>query len=134
LPIGVKTIEEEKEFLKKQQEAIARGETHQYSIFCEGKIVGGIGLKLEGKKIGELGYFVGKKFHKKGIATEAAKQVLEIARQKGFIGIKATAHPLNVPSRKVLEHTGFNLVGEMEKYMEIRGELQPRVLYWLSLK
>ena len=95
--------------------------------------MGGIGLKPEGKKIADLGYFVGKKFQGKGVATTAAEKTIQKAKELGFIGLKATTHPMNIPSQKVLTKSGFTLVGRMERYMEIRQEFQPRLLYWLPL-
>lgn len=134
LPIGAKTIEEEKAFLERQEEKIKLGEEHQYTIFLKEKIVGGAGLKVErGSKYGEIGYFVGKKFQGKGIATQAATKLVKKAKELELIGVKATTHPKNFPSQKVLEKIGFRKIGEMEKYMPIKGELQPRFFYWLSL-
>jgi len=135
LPIGAKTVEEEKSYLKSLQEKIKSGLEHQYTIFYKGEIAGGIGLKIASheKSLGEIGYFVGKEFQGKGIATLATQKGIEKAKELGLIGIRATTHPKNYPSQKVLEKSGFTLVGEMEKYMKIRGEIQPRYLYWLPL-
>ncbi len=134
-PIGAKTAEEEKTFLESQEEKIKLGEEHQYTIFFGKKIVGGAGLKIErGKKYGDIGYFVGKKFQGKGIATKATKKLIKKAKELGLIGVKATTHPFKIGSQKVLERTGFKRVGYMEKYMLIKEELQPRLFYWLLLK
>jgi ribosomal-protein-alanine N-acetyltransferase len=135
LPIGAKTVEEEKSYLHSLQEKIKSGLEHQYTIFYKGEIAGGIGLKISSheKSLGEIGYFVGKEFQGKGLATEATRIGIKKAKELGLVGLRATTHPHNYASQKVLEKSGFTLVGRMEKYMKIRGELQPRYLYWLPL-
>lgn len=78
------------------------------TIVYDGQTAGQIlCFEMEGKK--EVGYWLGREFWGKGIATEALKQ---------FLGL-ITARPLhahiakkNTASRRVLEKCGFIVIGE----------------------
>jgi len=60
----------------------------------------------------DLAYFVHPNCQGKGIATEAAKGMIDYAvKEFGADKIVATAHPENKASQKVLEHMGFAFTG-----------------------
>lgn len=74
-------------------------------------LVGGIGLERKAKGTVELGYWVARSYWGRGIATEAARAVIEIARTLGVKRIEA-AHFLDNPaSGRVLEKLGFRPTG-----------------------
>lgn len=85
-------------------------------VLYDGQVVGQmLCFEVEGEK--EVGYWLGREFWGKGIATEALKQ---------FLGL-ITARPLNahvakqnIGSRRVLEKCGFVVVGE-EKWTPPTG-------------
>jgi len=52
----------------------------------------------------EVGYFLDKKFRKKGIGMEAVKLLMELNPRKRFF---ATVHDKNEPSRKLIQNLGF---------------------------
>ena len=86
------------------------------SILFDGQVAGQVlCFEVEGKK--EIGYWLGRVFWGKGIATEALKQFL------GIITIRPlNAHiaKQNIGSQRVLEKCGFVIIGE-EKWIPPTG-------------
>lgn len=75
-----------------------------------GQFLGVIGLSRNGD-MAELGYWLLARHHGKGFMREAIERLL--ARQdRRFVSVFATVDPKNAPSMKLLEKTGFRLVGE----------------------
>ncbi len=67
-------------------------------------------------KVGEIGYWMRKKFRRKGYMVEAAKRILEFGfNEKKLHKIKADTDNLNIASNKVLEKIGFKLEGRLRK-------------------
>lgn len=61
-------------------------------------------------KTGEIGYFVNKTFWKKGIATEALKNLVFLAFQEiGLDLLKIVVHQENKASERVAQKAGFSL-------------------------
>lgn len=56
----------------------------------------------------ELGYMLLPAYWGKGIASDVARQLIEMARRHDFIkGLFAIIDPKNVPSRRILTNNGF---------------------------
>lgn len=68
----------------------------------------------------ELGYRFATLHHGRGYATEAARAVLEHARDRGLSPSVAVTHPDNAASRRVLEKLGFAFEGVTERYYDMR--------------
>jgi len=66
----------------------------------------------------EVGYWIGREFWGKGIATRALSQFLEIEKTRPLCAYVAKH---NVGSRRVLEKCGFILTGE-DKYTNHAGD------------
>jgi RimJ/RimL family protein N-acetyltransferase len=66
----------------------------------------------------QVGYWLGKEFWGRGIATEALRQFLDVVKTRPLFG-RVAKH--NAGSRRVLEKCGFKVVGE-EKFMNIGNE------------
>jgi RimJ/RimL family protein N-acetyltransferase len=76
----------------------------------------------------EIGYWIGKEYWGKGIATNAVNEFIEI------IGIRPLyAHVAfdNIGSRRVLEKCGFNKVREDKYFAKARGEEIVEYIYEL---
>ena len=87
-------------------------------IVYNGQVAGSIGSwEMEGKR--EVGYWIGKEYWGKGIATQALTQYLEVERARPLF-----AHVVkhNVGSKRVLEKNGFNVIGE-DSYTNPAGVL-----------
>ena len=87
-------------------------------IVYDGRVVGSIGSwEMGGKR--EVGYWIGKEFWGKGIATQALTQYLEVEKSRPLFGHVAKH---NVGSKRVLEKNGFNVIGE-DSYTNPAGVL-----------
>lgn len=72
-------------------------------------IIGRINLiDIDSEGVGHLGYRVGKRFIRKGVAKAAVKLLLEKVIEEGTVKeIQAKTTSNNISSQKVLEHNGF---------------------------
>ena len=85
------------------------------SIFMDDTLIGGVGLNHREGNVYELGYWLGKAYWGRGIATEAATGLLQHAKQV-LPEAKFVAHCMkgNPASARVLEKLGFHVTGETE--------------------
>jgi len=87
------------------------------TIVYEGQVVGNIvSFEILGER--EVGYWIGREFWGRGIATEALDQFLGLEKTRPLYAHVAKR---NAASRRVLEKCGFTLAGE-DKYFNARGE------------
>jgi len=66
----------------------------------------------------QVGYWLGREFWDKGIATEALKQFLGVVKTRPLFAHVAKH---NIRSMRVLEKCGFAIIGE-DKYVNIGGD------------
>lgn len=70
----------------------------------------------------------------KGLATEAAKEVLKLAKQKGLTNLYSFTAKLNAPSERVMQKIGMTKVGEFEHpSLSVDSPLRTHVLYQIDL-
>ena len=84
----------------------------EYVIIYEGNIIGGINLEYnDTKDVCEIGWIVHKDYRNKGIASEAAKLLIEYAFNTLFVH-KVVSHcdSFNVASEKVMKKAGMKLI------------------------
>jgi len=89
-----------------------------FTILADGEIAGSIILENPSKDKGryDLGFFVGRKFWGKGIATEAIKQIVKFGFQKlELYRIQADNDSDNPASGRAMEKAGFKLEGILKK-------------------
>lgn len=104
-------------------------------IEADGQAVGSISL-TRGRDVecrsAELGYWLGRAFHGKGIMTEAVKQMcsLGFARWE-VVRIFAQPYAQNLASRRVLEKAGFSQEGLLRRSIWKWGQLQDSCIYAL---
>lgn len=82
------------------------------------ELVGVVSLEADG----ELGYWIAPFFWGLGIATEAAKGVVDHAFERGHTEVIACAFQDNPASRHVLEKVGLKMIGECEGFSVARNE------------
>jgi RimJ/RimL family protein N-acetyltransferase len=92
----------------------AEGDDEVLGMWLGDEVVGGCGLH---RRIGddalEIGYWVHARFVRRGIATEAVRQLVAMAFARPEIErVEIHHHPDNVLSGKVAAAAGFALVGE----------------------
>lgn len=113
-PVNVKSIEEEKRFLRSGKEMREKNLVHNYAILLDGGIVGGIGMKIDQHRphIGEVGYFVDRKHWGKGIAPKAVEMIEEIGfGTLGLERIELITLKNNRASIRVAEKCGYRREG-----------------------
>ena len=96
----------------------------------EPRLVGSCGLGRRPSGAVELGYWIARPFWGRGIATEAATALIEIARTMGFTRLEGSHFVDNPASGRVLEKLGFEPLGITAPRMSCaRGtETQARLL------
>lgn len=110
------SVEEEREFLRKNAQKRKDNFEHNYTIIYDNKVVGAIGIKINQyrKYIGEIGYFVDEEYWGKGITTEAVKIVEKIAFNEMHLKrIEIIMNPKNKASERVAIKCGYKKEGKM---------------------
>lgn len=109
-PVEVKSIEEEKRFLRKGKQMRADNIVHNFAIMLGKSLVGGIGLKIDQhrKYIGEVGYFVAREHWGKGFAPQAVGLIEAIGfNELGLERIELVTLKHNQASIRVAEKCGY---------------------------
>ena len=97
-------------------------------------LVGCIGIDAHHDGDVELGYWIARPFWGQGLATEAGRAVLEIARTLGHRKIAGSHFLDNPASGRVLAKLGFTPTGRVvERHSCGRGAKAPTAEYELSL-
>jgi len=93
----------------------AAGTDYFHVLMTEhGEVVGRVNLVEVADGSAELGYRIAQKVSGRGLATAAVGKVRELAATKyGLTRLRARVTLDNPASRKVLEHNGFVVVGEL---------------------
>lgn len=104
------TPREEKPFFEHWAKILADPDKLKKSILVDGEVAGNIG-SFTHEGIREVGYWIGRSYWGRGVASAALAQFLTMETQRPLY-----AHVVdhNVPSLRVLEKCGFVIVGEEE--------------------
>ncbi len=96
-------------------------------------LIGGVGLRLDrANRLGQLGYWVGSKFHRQGYAREAAGRLARWGMANLDLDrIEATVATDNPASIAVLRHIGFHHISETRQFFMARGT-EHRVLVFVA--
>ncbi len=87
------------------------------TIEADGQVAGHlVSFLIEGER--EVGYWLGREFWGRGIASEALKQFLGVVQTRPLVAHVAKH---NLGSKRVLEKCGFKVIGE-DKYTNIGNE------------
>jgi ribosomal-protein-alanine N-acetyltransferase len=79
---------------------------------------------------GTIGYWIGENFARRGYMREAVLGIVHYAFTTLDISrIESACLPENLPSRGVLEKTGFKYEGVAQSYLQINGRWRNHVLY-----
>lgn len=108
--------------------AIIMKDTNEYI----GEIGFTVLINCEYGKVVELGYFIKPIFWRKGVVTEAAKEVIKYAfNQAGAIKIETGCIKANIGSEKVMKKIGMIKEAELKKHVLLDSKLYDRVEYRL---
>jgi ribosomal-protein-alanine N-acetyltransferase len=127
------TRRDAKEFVAGQL-LLDREKNPSWAIVLDGVVIGGINLRMDfDNHACELGYSVARKHWGKGLATEAARSVIDAAFQflPDLNKIRAMADLRNVASQRVMEKVGMTREGVMRQNRLFRGEHVDEVWYGL---
>ncbi len=97
----------------------------------EREVIGAVGVRLEpAHHRGELGYWVGLPYWGRGIATEAAGEVLRFAFADLRLNrVYATYVPRNPASGRVMEKLGMQREGYLRSHAFARGIYEDLILF-----
>ena len=102
-----------KHFLKHCEQQWKSGdvqERYDFAILLDGQHIGSVAVTRRGDGQGELGWIISRKYWGHGYATEAAKAVLDFARNTlGMKIISARCDARNTASVRIMEKLGMML-------------------------
>jgi len=126
---GPNSVEDTREFIRK---AIAFRSENPRTFFelavtlrDTGQVIGAAGIRIKStlNLSGDMGYTIHPAYWGKGLATEAAKGLIQF----GFETLKmhkiwATCRPANLASARVLQKAGMSQEGHLRHEKKVRGE------------
>lgn len=113
-----------------RQALLDRSEHPTWAIAIDGRAVGGINIRFRSEwLIAEMGWSIDRRLWGRGLATEAARAVIDHAfrTHARLDRIAATADPRNVGSVRVMEKLGMQREGVLRRSRFARGELRDEV-------
>ena len=126
------TIDDAREWVQLAREA--QPET-SFAIAVDGEAVGGIGITLNKdvhRHSAEVGYWIGRAFWGRGIATDAVRAISSWAFANfDLCRLYAGVFAWNPASARVLEKAGFTLEGRLHKSAIKDGHTTDELLYAL---
>ncbi|MGC1380223.1 MAG: GNAT family protein [Candidatus Baltobacteraceae bacterium] len=107
---------------------------HNVGIEVDGHLAGGAGIEPcdgEQRGVGVFGYWLGRAYWGRGIATDAARTLADYALAAGGLHrLEATVFVQNVASARVLEKAGFTREGTLRaRYVDRDGALCDALIY-----
>lgn len=108
-------------------------------IKTTGRFIGYVGLHEIGFEAEftpgiEIGWRLAADYHNQGYATEAAKAVLELAKELGIQCLYSFTAKINIPSERVMQKIGMIKTGEFDHpKLSEDSPLQTHVLYRIDL-
>lgn len=123
----------EKDWLRKNPERRKNNFAWNYTILFNGKVVGGIGIKINQHRqyVGEIGYFLDEAYWGQGLTTAAVKLVEKEGFNKlGLARIEILMQPANKASVKVAIKSGYQKEGLLKKAIKgTDGKMKDALIY-----
>lgn len=126
-PVNPGSIEEEKRFLRTTKRLRDDNVAYNYTILLKFKVVGAIGVKIDQHRtyIGEIGYFVDRRFWGREIAPNAVQLVEGICfNELGLERIELIILKQNDASIRVAEKCGYKKEGIQRHKLKLDGKWQ----------
>lgn len=90
---------------------------------ASGDLIGVISLSVRGRIEGELGYWIGVPYQRRGYAREAAARLIELAFDElNLAQVTAACRPDNEASWRVMEACQMVRIGEIERWAAARKQ------------
>lgn len=110
------------------QKILANDELTKKTVLSEGEVAGNVVMfEQDGKHL--VGYWIGREFWGKGLATKALSELLAEVTTRPLHAYVATS---NLGSVRVLEKCGFTFVSRETEFNEALGEDVEEALYVLN--
>jgi ribosomal-protein-alanine N-acetyltransferase len=113
--------------------AVSNEEPPSFAIDVDGEVVGGIGLRLNDdveRISAEIGYWVGRAYWGRGIATDAVRAVTEHAfTTRDLTRVYALPFADNAASIRVLEKAGYVREGLLRRSAIKHGIVRDQLMY-----
>ena len=111
------TVDDTRQFLRWSDAEWARGPVGPYLIEARdtGVLLGSTGLNCSRRGIAVTGYVLARDAWGLGYATEALREMVELAERLGSVELRALCHPENAASIHVLEKCGFERSGTVRE-------------------
>ena len=95
-----------------------------WALVLEGKVMGGIGLRIDAEHAAAaLGYAIAKQHWGRGLTVEAGRAVIDWGfRTRGLAKVYAYADARNGQSLRVMEKLGMTREGMLRSHRTFRGE------------
>lgn len=132
IPVSIKTVEEEKKFLRLNNEKRRKHIEYNFSILYDGTVVGAIGVRLHSgyPYIGEIGYLVDEAYWGHGIAPRALKLIESFAFQKlKLVRLEILIATPNTRSVTVAIKCGYTMEGHLRRRLFAKGVFYDCYLY-----
>ncbi len=132
IPVSIKTVEEEKKFLRLNREKRRKRIEYNFSILRDGTLVGAIGVRLHSgyPYVGEIGYFVDEAHWGRGIAPRALKLIESFAFQKlNVVRLEILIATPNARSATVAVKCGYMMEGRLRRRLFAKGIFYDCYLY-----
>ena len=104
-----------------------------FAIEVDGEYAGGVGyerFEAERRFVAEIGYWVGRKYWGRGVATAAVRAVAALAfKREDIERLEAGAYSNNPASQRVLEKCGFHREGILGRAVVKGDEILDVVMY-----
>ena len=138
---SILTAEQTESFYNRIQSEFERNGWGLYAVELKsnGTFIGYVGLHEIGFDADftpgvEIGWRLDADYHNQGLATEAAKVVLKLAKKKGLQRLYSFTAKQNSPSERVMQKIGMKKVGEFEHpNLSSDSPLRTHVLYQIDL-
>lgn len=135
------TDEQTESFYNRIQSEFERNGWGLYAVELKstGKFIGYVGLHEIGFDADftpgvEIGWRLATDYHNQGLATEAAKAVLKLAKEKGLSKLYSFTAKQNAPSERVMQKIGMTKAGEFaHPNLPANSHLSQHVLYQIIL-
>ena len=123
------------EFIKNARAKASSDCESNFTVYLNGKVIGGAGLTGETVAVLELGYWIARDQWGCGYATEAAAGLIGYAETTlGCARLEASYQKNNLASGHVLRKLGFRLCGEKSIFSLARNRVVSSTCVFLDLK
>lgn len=135
------TEEETEGFYNRIKEEFAKNAWGLYAVELKstGQFIGYVGLHEIGFEAEftpgvEIGWRLAADYHNQGYATEAAEEVLKLAKSCGIKSLYSFTATINTPSERVMQKIGMGKIGEFNHpKLSTDSPLCRHVLYQIAL-